>query len=57
MAIRLRFEASNMQRLFAALPVIAATALAGAPASAHHSMAMFDTAGEAVIEGTVARFD
>ena len=46
-----------MRRLTAVIPVIAATLLFGAPAFAHHSQAMFDTAQEILIEGTVARFD
>jgi hypothetical protein len=46
-----------MRRLAAALPVLAAAALSSAPASAHHSMAMFDTSQEVLIKGTVARFD
>jgi hypothetical protein len=37
--------------------VLAATALLSAPASAHHSMAMFDNSQEVIIEGTVSRFD
>jgi len=46
-----------MKRLTAATPILAATVLLGAPASAHHSQAMFDTSQEILIEGTVARFD
>jgi hypothetical protein len=46
-----------MGRPAAVLVAFAATALAGAPASAHHSMAMFDMSQEVLIEGTVARFD
>ena len=46
-----------MRRLTAATPILAATALLCAPASAHHSQAMFDTSQEILIEGTVARFD
>ena len=46
-----------MKRLTAALPILAAIALLGAPASAHHSQAMFDQSQEILIEGTVARFD
>ena len=46
-----------MKRLTAATPILAATALLSAPASAHHSMSMFDTTQEILIEGTVARFD
>jgi hypothetical protein len=34
-----------------------AIALLGAPVSAHHSQAMFDTSKEILVEGTVARFD
>jgi hypothetical protein len=44
-------------RLTAASLVLAVTALAGAPASAHHSQSMFDTSKEILIEGKVARFD
>jgi Family of unknown function (DUF6152) len=50
-----------MKRLTAATPLLTAAAFAsallGAPASAHHSQSMFDTTKEIVIEGTVARFD
>jgi hypothetical protein len=46
-----------MNRLTAATPILAATALLGVPASAHHSISMFDTTQEILIEGTVARFD
>jgi hypothetical protein len=50
-----------MKHLTAATPLLtaAATAIAllCAPAAAHHSQSMFDTAQEIVIEGTVARFD
>ena len=46
-----------MRRLTAATPILAATALLDAPASAHHSQAMFDTTQEILFEGTVARFD
>ena len=46
-----------MRRLTAATPILAATALLGAPASAHHSQSMFDTSQEILIEGKVARFD
>ncbi len=43
-----------MRRLTAATPILAATALlGGAPASAHHSQAMFDTSQEILLEGTV----
>jgi hypothetical protein len=40
-----------------ALFTLAATALVGGIASAHHSQAMFDTTQEVVVEGTVAKFD
>jgi len=46
-----------MRVLPAAIPALAATALLGAPAFAHHSQAMFDSSQEILIEGTVARFD
>jgi len=46
-----------MRRLSAAISMLSATALFGAPAFAHHSQAMFDTSQEILIEGTVARFD
>ena len=46
-----------MKRLTAALSILAATATLSAPASAHHSVSMFDTTQEILIEGTVARFD
>jgi len=46
-----------MKRLTAATPLFAAIAIASAPASAHHSVSMFDTTKEILIEGTVARFD
>ena len=46
-----------MKRLTAATPLLAAIAIASAPASAHHSVSMFDTTQEILIEGTVARFD
>ena len=46
-----------MRGLFGALLVLAATALLAAPASAHHSQAMFDTTREVLLEGTVVRFD
>src|SRR5688572_12656235 len=46
-----------MRRLTAASPILAATALLGTPASAHHSVSMFDTTQEILIEGKVARFD
>ncbi len=46
-----------MKPLRAVTPILAATALLGVPASAHHSISMFDTSQEILIEGTVARFD
>jgi len=46
-----------MRHLFAVLPTLAAAALVNAPASAHHSMSMFDMSEEILIEGTVVRFD
>lgn len=46
-----------MKHLAPALFTLAASALLGSAASAHHSQAMFDTTQEVVIEGTVARFD
>ena len=46
-----------MKCLAAAIPILAATALLGAPAFAHHSLSMFDTTQEILIEGKVARFD
>ncbi|HEX6997203.1 MAG TPA: DUF6152 family protein [Gammaproteobacteria bacterium] len=46
-----------MERATAASTILAAMALLGAPASAHHSQSMFDTTKEILIEGTVARFD
>ena len=46
-----------MKRLTAATPLLAAAVLLAAPASAHHSQAMFDNTQEILIEGTVARFD
>jgi hypothetical protein len=46
-----------MRRLTAATPLLAATALLGAPAFAHHSVSMFDASQEILVEGTVARFD
>ena len=36
---------------------LTATAMCGAPAFSHHSMAFFDQTQEILIEGTVARFD
>src|SRR5262245_13750549 len=49
-------EVFHVRRLTAATPLLA-TALLGAPAYAHHSVAMFDASKEILIEGTVARFD
>lgn len=46
-----------MSRLTAAAPLLAAIAFSSAPAAAHHSMAMFDSTKEILIEGKVARFD
>ena len=46
-----------MKRLTAVTPILAATALLGVPAWAHHSQSMFDTSKEILIEGKVARFD
>ena len=46
-----------MRRLPAAPLLLAALAIGSAPASAHHSVSMFDTSKEILIEGTVARFD
>ena len=46
-----------MRHMTAAAHALAATALLSAPASAHHSMAMFDQTQEVLLEGTVARFD
>jgi hypothetical protein len=46
-----------MRRLTAATPALAVSALLCASASAHHSVSMFDTTQEILIEGTVARFD
>lgn len=46
-----------MKLMTAATYAMAATALLGAPVSAHHSMSMFDSSREILIEGTVARFD
>ena len=46
-----------MRGLFGALLALAATALLAAPASAHHSQAMFDTSREVLFDGTVVRFD
>ena len=46
-----------MKRLTVATLSLAVTTLIGAPASAHHSVSMFDTTKEILIEGKVARFD
>src|SRR5688572_12922600 len=46
-----------MRRLTAATPLLAAMAALSAPALAHHSISMFDTSKEILIEGKVARFD
>jgi len=46
-----------VRHLTATAPILAATVLFGAPASAHHSQSMFDTSKEILIEGKVARFD
>jgi hypothetical protein len=46
-----------MKRLSAATPVLIAAVAASATALAHHSVSMFDTTSEIIIEGTVARFD
>src|ERR671912_696011 len=46
-----------MRGLFGALLALAASALLAAPASAHHSQAMFDTTREVLFNGTVVRFD
>jgi len=46
-----------MKRLTVATLSLAVTTLLGAPASAHHSVSMFDTTKEILIEGKVARFD
>ena len=46
-----------MRGLFGAFRALAVTALLAAPASAHHSQAMFDTTREVLLEGTVVRFD
>jgi hypothetical protein len=45
-----------MRGLFGALLALAATALLVAPASAHHSQAMFDTSREVLFDGTLVRF-
>ena len=46
-----------MRVLPAVVPALAVSALFGAPAVAHHSMAMYDQGQEVLIEGTVSRFD
>ena len=46
-----------MRRLPAAIAALAVSAFVGAPALAHHSMAMFDNSKEILIKGTVARLD
>jgi hypothetical protein len=46
-----------MKRLTAATLVLGAIAALSAPAFAHHSISMFDTSQEILIEGKVARFD
>ena len=46
-----------MRRLTAVASILAAIALQSAPASAHHSQAMFDQSQEILIEGTVERLD
>jgi len=46
-----------MNRLTAATPLLIAAAALSAPASAHHSVSMFDNTQEILIEGTVERFD
>ena len=46
-----------MKRLTAAAPILAASAFLAIPAAAHHSVSMFDTSQEILIEGKVARFD
>ena len=46
-----------MRGLFGALLALAATALLAAPASGHHSQAMFDTTREVLFDGTVVRLD
>jgi hypothetical protein len=46
-----------MNHLTAANRLFAAIACIAAPASAHHSMSMFDASKEILIEGTVARLD
>ena len=46
-----------MRPLPTAIYTLAAIASFGAPAFAHHSIAMFDTTQEILVKGTVARFD
>jgi hypothetical protein len=46
-----------VRRLTAATHALAATALFGAPAFAHHSQAAYDASKEVLIEGTIARFE
>jgi hypothetical protein len=46
-----------MRRLLTTLSALVTVTSFGAPAFAHHSIAMFDTSQEILIEGTVARFD
>jgi len=46
-----------MRVLPAVVSALTATALCGAPAYAHHSMAFYDQNQEILIEGTVERFD
>ena len=46
-----------MKRLTATALALAVTAVLSVPASAHHSVSMFDTTKEILIEGKVARFD
>jgi hypothetical protein len=46
-----------MKLLTAITYALAATALLSAPVFAHHSMSMFDSSQEILIEGTIARFD
>jgi Family of unknown function (DUF6152) len=46
-----------MKRLQAPAPILALAALLCAPAAAHHSMSMFDSSQEILIEGTVSRLD
>ncbi len=46
-----------MRRLPTAIYTLAAITSFGAPAFAHHSIAMFDASQEILVKGTVARFD